>query len=185
MNPIEKGTPMKWIDRLRMLVKADAHAVLEQLEEKSLLAKQYLREAELELDRKRARCEALEEEGRLLAEEATRLREQIGKLDEDVTLALDGGKDELARYAVRSLLPKRRALEELDARRDEIADARERLEAKLREQEAQFADLERSVATQLAQQSRAEVPVCEPRAADEEVELELLRRRAATAGEAS
>ena len=176
---------MKWIDRLRTLVKADAHAVLEQLEEKSLLAKQYLREAELELDRKRARCEALEEEQRTRTEDAARLREEIGKLDEDVALALDGGKDELARYAVRRLLPKRRALEDVDRRRDEIADARERLEAVLLQQEAQLEELRRNVRLQLDRESMGEAPCAEPQAADEEVELELLRRRAATAGEVS
>jgi len=176
---------MKWIDRLRMLVKADAHAVLEQLEEKSLLVKQHLREAELELDRKRARCEALEEEGRLLGDEASKLRDEIASLDEDVELALSGNKEELARYAVRRLLPKRSALDELTRRRDEIADARERLEATLREQEAEFEELKRSAQRKLAQQATSEAPRPEPQAADEEVELELLRRRAAPSGETS
>ncbi len=174
---------MKWFDRFQMLVKADAHAVLEQLEEKSLLVKQHLREAELELDRKRARCEAFEEEERSLGEEAARLGDEIRALDEDVELALSGGKEELARFAVRRLLPKRRAESELTRRRGEIADARERLEATLRDQEAHLEELKRTARTKLAQASEAPTP--EPAAADEEVELELLRRRAVAAGDAS
>jgi phage shock protein A len=166
-----------------MLVKADAHGVLEQLEERSLLVKQHLREAEIELDRKRARSEALEEEERNLGDEGSRIRDEIAALDEDVELALSGGKEELARYAVRRLLPKRRALDELARRRSEIADARERLETTLREQEAQFEELKRSARIKLAQQG--ETPCPEPQAADEEVELELLRRRAGAVGEAS
>ena len=47
---------MRFLDRMTTLVKADAHGVIDHLEEKSLLLKQHLREAELELDRKRARC---------------------------------------------------------------------------------------------------------------------------------
>ena len=75
---------MRFVDRLTLLVKADAHGVLEQLEERTLLAKQHLREAELELARKRARAEALEEEGRRLTEEAQHLEAEIAALDEDV-----------------------------------------------------------------------------------------------------
>ena len=40
---------MKFLDRMALLVKADAHGVMDQLEERSLLVKQHLREAELEL----------------------------------------------------------------------------------------------------------------------------------------
>ena len=46
---------IRLFDRIRMLLKADAHGVVESLEERSLLVKQYVREAEIELDRKRAR----------------------------------------------------------------------------------------------------------------------------------
>ena len=103
---------MKFLNRLAVLVKADAHGVLEQLEERSLLAKQHLREAELELNRKRARSEALEEESRRLAEEAERIEGEVVALDADVELALAGGKAELARFSVRRLLPRRRAVED-------------------------------------------------------------------------
>ena len=67
---------MKILDRLTVLLKADAHGVLEQLEERSLLAKQHLREAELELSRKRVRCEALVEEARRMGDEAQRLKHE-------------------------------------------------------------------------------------------------------------
>ena len=49
-------------DRITTLLKADAHGLVESLEERSLLLKQYLREAEIELNRKRARLEAGGEE---------------------------------------------------------------------------------------------------------------------------
>ena len=129
---------MKFIDRLSLLVKADAHGVLEQLEERTLLAKQHLREAELELTRKRARAEALEDESRRLAEEASRLDGEIRSLDEDVELALAGGKEELARYALRRLLPKRRASEELRRRTAESDEERQRLVERISAQEIEI-----------------------------------------------
>ena len=177
---------MKWFDRLTTLVKADAHGVLEQLEERSLLAKQHLREAELEVTRKRARSEALEEETRRIADEVERIQAELASLDEDVELALTGGKDELARFALRRLLPKRRNLTALRQRGAEIAEERARLSAKLDAQERELEELERRVRARLGAESQAargdaltEIPP-----ADEEVEIELLRRarsRATTA----
>jgi phage shock protein A len=178
---------MRFIDRLMVLVRADAHAALEQLEERSLLAKQHLREAELELTRKRARGEALDEEVRRLGEQAVRLEEECATLDADVELALAGGREELARFSLRRLLPKRRAAEEVRRRSVEIGERRTRLARKLEEQEAQFAELRRSVRARLAaadeEQARGSGST-EAEAAVEEVELELLRRRGAAQGEA-
>ncbi|MGH0033197.1 MAG: PspA/IM30 family protein [Myxococcota bacterium] len=174
---------MKWIDRLTMLVKADAHGVLEQLEERSLLAKQHLREAELELTRKRARCEALDDEARRAREQGERLAAEIAALDEDVELALAGDKEELARFALRKLLPKRRALEQLTQRAAEVQEERARLAAKLEEQEAELEELARQVRLRLAADRESEQADAAPErpAADEEIELELLRRRTAGA----
>jgi len=179
---------MRFLDRLSLLIRADAHGVLEQLEERSLLAKQHLREAELELTRKRARAEALEEESRRLAEEAERLDREIAALDEDVELALEGGKDELARFSVRRLLPKRRAVAEIRERGAEIDEKRCQLLARLESQETELEELRRRVRVRLAAERDEEtgrLHASEVPAADEEVELELLRRRAApAAGEA-
>jgi phage shock protein A len=171
---------MKFLDRLGTLLKADAHGVLEQLEERTLLAKQHLRDAELELARKRARIESLAEEARRGEEELVRLDAEMQALDADVTLALGGGKEELARYALRRLLPKRRAAEALRRRRVEIDDEQQRLAARLAEQEAQLEELRRRVRASVAAAQAADAPralAVELPAADEEIEIELLRRR--------
>lgn len=176
---------MKFIDRLSLLVKADAHGVLEQLEERTLLAKQHLREAELELTRKRARAEALEDESRRLAEEASRLDGEIRSLDEDVELALAGGKEELARYALRRLLPKRRASEELRRRTAESDEERQRLVERISAQEIELDTLSRRVRARLAAdraQENERTGFIEVPAADEEIEIELMRRRGVAEG---
>ncbi len=173
---------MKFLDRLVLLVRADAHGVLEKLEERTLLAKQHLREAELELTRKRARLDAMEDETRRLADESERLERESAALDEDVELALSGGRDELARFSVRRLLPKRRALAALRERTSEIEAEKARLRKKLEAQEAELEELERRVRTRLAAERESERAGCWEDAApvaDEEVELELMRRRSA------
>ena len=173
---------MKFLDRMALLVKADAHGVMDQLEERSLLVKQHLREAELELTRKRARAEALEEEERRLAEEAERLESRVAAFDEDVALALAGEKDDLARFALRRLLPLREAARERRSRIAELRDGRQRLFEQLEAQEAQLDALRvRARAGLAAEAAREPVPLPTGGVAEEQVELELLRRRGARA----
>jgi phage shock protein A len=174
---------VRCIDRLTLLLKADAHGVLEQLEERTLLAKQHLREAEFELDRKRAQMHACAEEARRLGEEADQLEREIASLDADVELALAGGKEELARFSVRKLLPLRRAAESARRRTAELEQGRARLADTLAVQERQLEELSAQVRTRIAAVRYAEGDAfARPApAADEEVEIELLRRRATQA----
>jgi phage shock protein A len=169
---------MRFFDRVSRLVKSDAHGIIDQLEERNLLLKQHLRDAEIEVADKRARAEALEDEQRRLREEADRLTAQESALDEDVELALAGGKDELARFAVAKLLPVREANRNLKARIVEVAASRDRLAERLEIQEQELGDLKIRVQASLAEtrEERAFVPEPERLVSQEEVELELLRR---------
>jgi phage shock protein A len=170
---------MKILDRIGLLLKADAHGVMDQLEERSLLLKQHLREAELELDRKRARLEAAEEQARQLGDEMVRREQETLRLDRDIELALAEGEEELARFAVRRLLPLRANLRSLRERGAELDDCRERLREKLQSQEAELDALRTRVRGKLSEMREREAceHVVDHPVADEEVELELLRRR--------
>ncbi|MDJ0849095.1 MAG: PspA/IM30 family protein [Myxococcota bacterium] len=172
---------MRFLDRLALALKADAHGVMDQLEERSLLVKQHLREAELDLTRKRARAEAFEEEERRLEEEVRRLDTRVEALDEDVELALSGGKDDLARFALRRLLPLRQNAREKRLRIAELRESRARLVERLEAQETELDALRTRARARIA---AAEAREAEPArsenlgaVADEQVELELLRRR--------
>jgi len=160
---------MKITERFTRLVRSDVHGMLEQLEERSLLLKQHLREAEIELARKRAEAEALAEEERRLGEELARAEESARALDADVELALQEGQDDLARFAVRRLLPRRRAAAELGRRAAEVGEARQRLE--LRER------VRLGLAAAREERERQTPVIDEVGVANEEVDLELLRRR--------
>jgi phage shock protein A len=165
------------------MLRADVHGVMDQLEERSLLLKQHLREAEVEVARKRARLEALDEERQRVGEDAERLEARVRSLDEDVELALTGEDRDLARFAVRRLLPKREALHELLARGKQLDEQRAQLEERLREQEEQLALLRPRVRAELASAVREpELALADAIASDEEVELELLRRAATAEG---
>ena len=96
--------------RIGTLLAADAHGVVESLEERSLLLKQYLREAERALDDERLRLESVRDDARRLAKTIADHERAVAALDEDLALALAAGKDDLARFAIRRLLPHRRGL---------------------------------------------------------------------------
>jgi phage shock protein A len=166
---------MSVFERIGRMVRADAHGVMDQLEERSLVLRQHLREAEDELARKQARLEAIDEERRQLAEEGRRQEERVAALDADVGLALESGDRELARFAVRRLLPQRAALSDLFARAARLDAERARLAERLDAQEARLAELRPQVRARLSRPT----PVADPITCvtDEEVELELLRRR--------
>jgi phage shock protein A len=174
---------MKLFDRMTTLIKADAHGVVDALEERSLLLRQHVREAELELLQKRARVEALTEEETRLRDELTRCGTRVGALDEDIALALDGEKEDLARlarFAIRRMIPERKELAALEAQIAEVGETRAKLAERLEEQEGQFETLRQRARTHLAEASRNHDDLqglVEPAVADEEVELELLRRR--------
>ena len=174
---------LKLIDRIATLVRADAHGVVEALEERSLLLKQSLREAELALLEKRARLAALAEEEARGRSRAERSRAAITRLDEDVALALAGGREELARFAIRRLLPLRREVASLEREGAALAAARSALAEQIETQQSEFEQLRAQVRARLARPSDANTSdesFGPPPVDEAEVELELLRRRGAT-----
>jgi phage shock protein A len=169
---------MRVFERIGRIVRADAHGMMDQLEERSLLLKQHLREAELEVAQKRTKLDAIEEERRRLSEDGQRLEIQVAALDEDVELAMGGDNPELARFAVRRLLPKKEALQTLFARAAQLDERRTRLQSRLEEQEAQLAELRPRVRAALARPDPEPIEWAgESVVTDEEIDLELLRRR--------
>jgi phage shock protein A len=173
---------LKLFDRVATLLKADAHGIVESLEERTLLLKQYLREAEIEVNRKRARLDAVREEEKRLRETLARREEEIHALDDDVTLALGGGKEDLARFALRRLLPHRTEAKALAARIAERSAEGRTLGERVEAQQAELEALRTRVRAELARdpaEADAFAPAGERAVADEEVELELLRRREA------
>ena len=167
--------------RLRTLLRADAHGVVESLEERSLLLKQHLREAEIELGRKRARLEALAEEEKRIGEELERVQKERDAADADAALAIDQDNEELARFALRKWIPLRDQAESLVEERRRRGEERETLAARIELQEQNFDALRRRIRAELAQDRDREDAEAElwpaPTVADEEIELELLRRR--------
>lgn len=181
---------MRLFERVGRLIRSDAHGIIDQLEERTLLMKQHLRDAELELTHKRACVDELEEEQRRLREQLERLDVRANALDEDVELALEGEREELARFALRKLLPVKEAVRDARGRIAELGSRRDRLGERLAEQELEFEELKLRVDARIAEarDKRNAAPSPSREVADEEIDIELLRRsrtQRAAAGEAS
>ncbi len=170
---------MRFLDRVATLIRADAHGVVESLEDRALLLKQYVREAEIELDRKRARVQALDSEHQRLSGEVTRLADRMTALDADITLALENGQDDLARFAIKKLLPLRRDKGAIDNRLADVDEERAALAEVVVAQENELEELKAKVRAHLAAMPSDDLdPVLGGGSvADEEIEIELLHRR--------
>ena len=93
--------------RMLRLCKADVHGVMDQLEDKGLLLKQYLREMETSLGHKEQQVSALSQRIDRLNGQFDHHGEEMDKLEQDLILALNKEKDDIARMLIR----RRRALE--------------------------------------------------------------------------
>src|ERR1051325_3040848 len=164
---------IRLFDRITTLLKADAHGVVECLEERSLLLKQCVREAEIELGHKRARLEAIRDEEKRLREALDRNEEEVQSLEADISLALAAGKDDLARFAIRRLIPRRHEIKDLRTQIEQRSSESRVLAERLAAQETELEKLRVRVRAELARESEigfspawSEAPV-----ADEEVEI--------------
>ncbi len=171
-------------NRFSTLMKADAHGVVDAIEDRSLLLRQHLREAEGELDRKKARLEGLRVEEKEIADNLERTAETIAGLEEDIDLAMGGGKEDLARFAIKKLLPFERRRKAMQQRTKGVHEEIGALEEIVERQETELENLRIRVKAYLAQTDREGFSLGDPFAMpvvplveDEEVELELLRRR--------
>ncbi len=179
---------MTFFQRFITQTKADAHGLLDSLEDRSLMLKQCLRDAELELAQKRVRREELANWTELLERQRQQLDARSAALDDDIRLAMERGEEILARFSIRRLLSARKQRELIEEQDREAREELDRLNQKLGTQERELEELRDRVEAQLARERTLDRSRCETReegahasdlvtVRDEEVDLELLRRR--------
>ena len=127
--------------RMLRLCQADVHGVMDQLEDKGLLLKQYVREMETSLGTKGQQLRGLMARINRLNRQIAFHRQETDKLEQDLTLALKKGKDDIARMLIR----KRRALaaasSHLNERVETMSQEKALLSETLAEQRLQYETL--------------------------------------------
>lgn len=170
---------MSFFERFKFTLRADANGLIDAIEEPTLMLRQHLRDAELALQTKQAELARLEAETKRLAADRQRAEADRARLDRDAELALAEDRDDLARHVLGLLVPKLRLTERIDARLAAIAKETAAVQAQL---ESQLPALEELRARVQAYITSQEAGTCEAPfepVTPEQVEIELLRRKAA------
>ncbi|HWA73516.1 MAG TPA: PspA/IM30 family protein [Polyangiaceae bacterium] len=168
---------MSFFRRIKTSLSADAHGLVDAIEDEALLLKQHLRDAEAEVLRKRARARELEAEQKRLGIERERALLEMARAGEDVDLAVQQGRDDLSRYALKQLLTQKTLLERIDARSARAGEELKELEQVLGTQQVALDELRGRVQTFLSDRESGQVQTAHAPVTEEQVELELLRRK--------
>lgn len=109
---------MALINRISRLVKADFHAVLDQIEEPEQLLKQAIRDMEDELAESEQRIKLYAHDQETLAVRKSELEASIAEVDEQLDLCFASKKEDLAKTQIRKKLEAERILKRLQSRFD-------------------------------------------------------------------
>jgi len=173
---------MSFWQRITRTLRADAHGVIDALEDRALLLKQHLRDAESELEGKQAQSQALAAERQRLERDLLRQQRECEEHERDAELALVAEQEALARYALQHLLSKQQLSRRLQERLTVIGEESAALAALLIQQEPALHELRARVTAYLSEHAAPQGehgPLVPQPVATELVELELLRRRRA------
>jgi len=179
---------MTILSRISRLCKADLHGVMDQIEDKGLLLKQYLREMESALKEKQTRQSQMIQTCRQIQRDLSQQNLERGILEKELELAVRKNRDDIARMLIR----KRRMLQ---ACCDGMQRQLQRIEAEgaqlteiLNQQQLQYQELKVKAAEYCrwteqrpfaeASEVMAESGFSSP-PTEEEIELELLQRKEA------
>lgn len=182
---------MELLERLKFMLRADAHGMVDALQDRALLLKQHLRDAELEVQHKRGQLERLKAAQQRLEADRERLRIEHVRHERDVELALSEDQDELARSALGRSMSVAQLLERVAQRIEDNCAQCAALELTLTTQRAELELLRARVEQELSALADSGVEGVRGEAgptpiAPDELELELLRRkRSHTGGDAT
>ena len=177
--------------RFMRLCKADIHGVMDQLEDKGLLLKQYLRDMEEELAQKEARLRKLVVSRDKLQQDKDKYSEECARLNQDIESAIKKDKDDIARLLIKKIKPMATHRDEIARHIENLGREITQLHGLIEEQRLQYEQLELRAKEYFHMEEREKwektisttvpsTPSGEP--SEEEVELELLKRKEAIEG---
>jgi phage shock protein A len=172
---------MALIRRVSRLLRADLHAVLDQLEEPDILLRQSIREMEQALADDEARHKRLQRRIGDLARQEQEIARALDDSDEELDLCFENGAESLAKGLIRRRLESEQRKARLATQRSDCQQKIEALEQALAEnrnrleQTRQQAELVvRELATETPQPQGYRF---EPVVAEQQVELALMREK--------
>jgi phage shock protein A len=175
---------MSFFRRVQQSLRADAHGLVDALEDEALLLKQCLRDAETEVQRKRARLVQLEAEWKRLTVERERAQTEGERAERDVELSIAEAREDLARYALKQVLTQRNLSERIALRMTESAEEQKELGRTLATQQVALEELRARVQAFLRERESGRIEASLTPVSEEQIELELIRRKSQAKPEA-
>ncbi len=179
---------MAILSRMFRLCKADLHGVMDQMEDKGLLLKQYLREMEEALKQKQERQTQLNQTCRQIQRDLTQRNQEMDKLDKDLDLAVRKDKDDIAKMLIRKRRTIQAGCQGLQHQQQILEEEKEGLTQTLDQQQMQYQEL-KAKAIAFCQQAEhhafqeafemVDASAGGQPPSEEEIELELLQRKEA------
>jgi phage shock protein A len=164
---------------------------MDQLEDKGLLLKQYMRDMEEELGRKQTTLRQMVVSRDKAQQDYERYSEECEKLDLDIGAAIEKDKDDIARLLIKKMKPLAYHREELNRHIQTLGREIRQFHEQVEEQRLQYEQLQLRAKEYSHQAEREQwektISTTAPAAASreptaEEVELELLKRKEAGKG---
>ncbi len=181
---------MALLTRMFRLCKADLHGVMDQLEDKDLLLKQYIREMEEGLMQKGTRQAKLRNSCQQIQRDLDLRRSEMVKIEKEIELAVTKEKDEIARMLIRKRLTLTMACDQLQRQLEVLEEENAGMAETLATQRLRYEQLKIKAAafSRLTEQQRFAMtastvgrPDDWQTPSEEEIELELLQRKEALA----
>lgn len=177
---------MRIITRLIRLFKADIHSIIDRLEDKRVLLKQYFRDMEDALKEKEARLKKLNASRNQMQREEEKCSHEIENLEQELMTAIHKGKDDIARLLIRKMKSLSSHREELRSYLEILEYRISQLENCIAEQRLRYKQLRLRAEEYLRKEThekwtKISLPVLpfssirDP--SEEEIELELLQHK--------
>jgi len=186
---------MSIINRMLKLWKADIHGVMDQFEDKSLIMNQHLRDMEEALEENEAQLKHKISSRSQIKDDYEKYSREVEKIEKDLEAAIEKDKDDIAKFLIKKLRPVKSYQEDLERHAKNLDKEIARMREKLEEQKLQydrlrlkakdhFRNIEDDVwnrsSHSFASSASRDTGYREP--CEEEIEMELLRRKEAVKG---
>lgn len=186
---------MSILTRMIKLWKADIHGVMDQFEDKSLLMNQYLRDMEQAIEENEAGLKQKTASRSQIRDDYDKYSKEIEKIEKDLEAAIEKDKDDIAKFLIKKLKPLKTYQEDLERHAKRIDKEISVMREKLEEQKLQYDRLSLKAREHFRNMKndgpdRQSYPFGsadinnsgyrEP--CEEEIEVELLRRKEALKG---
>lgn len=177
--------------RFTRLCKADIHGVMDQIEDKELMLKQCLREMEASLVQKQAQYNQLKISLQEIENDTRQLKRENEKNEQDLMIAIEKEKDDIARLLIKKRIKTDQHQEACARQAESIKRQIEMLTENIEAQKHQFAEMKLRSESWFQRAEHRKWEECTPSAvsenawhsiSDEEIELELIKRKDAVKG---